>query len=184
MSRSEHDSPAIGFDPFNDRPSRVVRNCLSEMLRQCLERREIFGADADRILARYPQAPYSDYIRDRRARYRAATREALSASASPVSWAVVLWHHGLYFEAHEVLEPHWRQATGGEREGLQGLIQAAGAFVHLEAGREIVAMRMAHKAMSRLESSGAALGDQHHHAVEFLMVQLNNLVASLTRCRK
>ena len=37
----------------------------------------------------------------------------------------------MYFEVHEVLEPHWLTAAGSEREALQGLIQIAVGFQHL-----------------------------------------------------
>ena len=74
-----------GFDPFNDRPSRTVRNTLSEMLRDCLGHRELFSEVRADLLQRYPQPPYADYIRDRVDRYRVATSEALSAGDSPVS---------------------------------------------------------------------------------------------------
>ena len=36
----------------------------------------------------------------------------------------------LYFEVHELLEPAWREADGGEREALQGLIQIAVGYQH------------------------------------------------------
>jgi len=40
----------------------------------------------------------------------------------------------LYFEVHELLEPPWRDAEGGEREALQGLIQVAVGYQHLANG--------------------------------------------------
>jgi hypothetical protein len=45
--------------------------------------------------------------------------------------AATLFEAGLYFETHEVLEPHWMRADGEEREALQGLIQVAVGFQHL-----------------------------------------------------
>jgi hypothetical protein len=53
--------------------------------------------------------------------------QALQATAS-------LFDAGLYFEAHEVLEPHWMAAHGETREALQGLIQVAVAWQHLANG--------------------------------------------------
>lgn len=44
--------------------------------------------------------------------------------------AAQLFDAGLYFEAHEVLEPHWRRASGDAREALQGLIQIAVGHQH------------------------------------------------------
>ncbi len=42
----------------------------------------------------------------------------------------LLFDAGLFFEAHELLEPHWRQASGEAREMLQGLIQIAVGYQH------------------------------------------------------
>ena len=36
-----------------------------------------------------------------------------------------------YYEAHEVLEALWLRTSGGDRDFFKGLIQVAGAFVHL-----------------------------------------------------
>ncbi len=38
---------------------------------------------------------------------------------------------GEYYEAHEVLESLWLRTTGADRDFFKGLIQVAGAFVHL-----------------------------------------------------
>jgi predicted metal-dependent hydrolase len=48
--------------------------------------------------------------------------------------AALLFDAGLYFEVHEVLEPHWQQASGQMREALQGLIQIAVGYQHLANG--------------------------------------------------
>ena len=45
-----------------------------------------------------------------------------------------LFDAGLYYEVHEVLEPCWMRAEGGDREALQGLIQIAVGFQHLANG--------------------------------------------------
>jgi len=45
---------------------------------------------------------------------------------------VLLFNHHLFFEVHEVLEAQWLQETGQEKLFLQGLIQIAVAFYHLE----------------------------------------------------
>jgi len=54
--------------------------------------------------------------------------------AEPLGDAAVLFDAGLYFEVHELLEPHWRAAAGAEREALQGLIQLAVGLQHLANG--------------------------------------------------
>jgi hypothetical protein len=70
-------------------------------------------------------------------------RHALQAAAS-------LFDAGLYFEVHEVLEPHWAAAGGEAREALQGLIQVAVAWQHLANGN-------LGGARSLLEEGGARL---------------------------
>ncbi len=45
---------------------------------------------------------------------------------------VVLFNHRLFFEVHEVLEAQWKQEGGEAKLFLQGLIQVAVAFYHLE----------------------------------------------------
>ena len=169
---------AVGFDPFNDRASRTVRNTLAEMLRDCLGRREVFSGVPAKWRQRYPQPPYADYIRDRVGRYRAATREALSVSDSPVARAAVLWRHGLHFEAHDVLELHWQAASGEAREGLKGLIQAMGVYVLREAGQDKPAVRLAGKAVARLKQFGDAIEEKQHMGIETLVSQLEHLIAS------
>jgi hypothetical protein len=173
-----------GFDPFNDRPSRTVRNTLSEMLRDCLERNEVFGDVPADWLKCYAQSPYCDYIRDRVARYRAATRDIRSLGGSPVNQATILWRHGLAFEAHEILEPHWLGASGDEREGLKGLIQAAGVYVHQEAGHAAAAISLARKAVDRLRRFGEAIGDHQAIGVEKLIGQLERLTETTPPDRK
>jgi len=56
---------------------------------------------------------------------------ALALAAEGARVAVVARDAGLYFEVHEVLEPHWVIASGETREALQGLIQVAVAWQHL-----------------------------------------------------
>ena len=51
--------------------------------------------------------------------------------AQALEAAATLFDAGLYFEVHEVLEPHWAAAQGETREALQGLIQVAVAWQHL-----------------------------------------------------
>jgi hypothetical protein len=48
--------------------------------------------------------------------------------------AAGLANHGLFFEVHELLEPAWFRAAEPARTALQGLIQIAVAFHHLETG--------------------------------------------------
>jgi hypothetical protein len=63
-------------------------------------------------LASAPLAPAAD------------VRAALEAAAR-------LFDAGLFFEVHEVLEPHWVVARDSMRDALQGLIQIAVGWQHL-----------------------------------------------------
>jgi len=42
------------------------------------------------------------------------------------------WNEQRYYEAHDVLEQLWLNAKSPDAEFFKGLIQAAGAFVHLQ----------------------------------------------------
>ena len=74
-------------------------------------------------------------------RARAALRALASAPAhaahiaDALAFAAALFDAGLYFEVHEVLEPHWVRATDAiERDVLQGLIQVAVGYQHFVDG--------------------------------------------------
>ena len=42
------------------------------------------------------------------------------------------WNEGRYYEAHDVLEQLWLKTNSRDANYFKGLIQAAGAFVHLQ----------------------------------------------------
>jgi predicted metal-dependent hydrolase len=42
------------------------------------------------------------------------------------------WNERRYYEAHDVLEQLWLKTDSGDADFFKGLIQAAGAFVHLQ----------------------------------------------------
>src|SRR5215475_3941496 len=42
------------------------------------------------------------------------------------------WNEKRYYEAHDVLEQLWLKTKSGDGDFFKGLIQAAGAFVHLQ----------------------------------------------------
>ena len=42
------------------------------------------------------------------------------------------WNEQRYYEAHDVLEQLWLKANSADADFFKGLIQAAGAFVHLQ----------------------------------------------------
>lgn len=64
--------------------------------------------------------------------------------------AATLFAAGLYFEVHEVLEPHWMRAQGPARETLQGLIQAAVGYQHLANGNLEGARALLHDGAAKL----------------------------------
>lgn len=62
------------------------------------------------------------------------------------------FNQGLYFEAHEVLEEIWLpQRKEADGLFLKGLIQLAGAFVHLQKGRNGPAGALLELARTNLE---------------------------------
>lgn len=64
--------------------------------------------------------------------------------------AALLFHAHLYFEVHELLEPYWLRAEGGDREALQGLIQVAVGFQHLANGNVRGAAALLHDGCGRV----------------------------------
>lgn len=149
--------PASGsekFDPFANRTARDLRNSLSVALAQALAagRPDIYHQLTRRWRACGLSAGCRGYLADRLERYNQAFATCNARpGASPMETALVLWNLGLFFEVHEVVERLWRAAGGGRREALKGLVQAAGVFVHLEAGRLEPATRLAARAAQRLE---------------------------------
>ncbi len=65
----------------------------------------------------------------------------------------------LFFEAHEVLEHRWLPARGSEDDAFyKGLIQLAGAFVHLQKER----LRPAAALFRLADANLARYGPRHH----------------------
>lgn len=100
----------------------------------------------------------------RHAERAAAALRALDAappSADPIEGALAaaaaLWRARLFFEVHEVLEPHWGRASGATREALQGLIQVAVAFHHLAHGNRRGARKLLVDGREKLAATRDAL---------------------------
>lgn len=70
--------------------------------------------------------------------------------------AAALFDEGLFFEVHEILEPWWRDADGGAREALQGLIQIAVGYQHLANGNLAGAGALLHEGTARLDAGALA----------------------------
>lgn len=83
-----------------------------------------------------------------------STREAVARGAS-------LFDAGAWFEAHEVWEDRWRQATDpSERLALQGLIQIAASYHKLIVMRSPQsAVRLATRGLAKLEACPSAFHD-------------------------
>src|SRR5262249_27681220 len=71
--------------------------------------------------------------------------------------AAALANHGLFFEVHELLEPVWFRAPEPERTALQGLIQVAVAFHHLENENRDGARSLLALGVAKLAGAGSAL---------------------------
>lgn len=108
---------------------------------------------------------YAAHAREFCARVRAAwdvlrARPLEPADAplgSVLAVAAALFDAGLFFEVHELLEPHWFRAQGAERERLQGLIQVAVGFQHLTNGNLRGAVLLLHEGGRRLQGALAGL---------------------------
>jgi hypothetical protein len=73
--------------------------------------------------------------------------------AEALDAAGALFDAGLFFEVHELLEPHWFRATGTEREALQGLIQVAVGFQHLANGNHRGGLALLHEGAAKLAAA-------------------------------
>jgi hypothetical protein len=65
--------------------------------------------------------------------------------------AVQLFNDERYWEAHEALEYVWKNATGIEKEILNGIILVAAAFVHDEKDEQDVCISILQRARKKLD---------------------------------
>lgn len=137
-----------GFDPFNNRLSRDLRNSMSEALLASLDGHGTAPIEVAAAAFRHHpdlNADQAAYLEMRLACYHAVLKQALSAN-DPDRTAQLFWDHELFFEFHELLERRWLIADGSEKEILQGLIRAAGTFIHRQSGNIAGAGKMAARA--------------------------------------
>ncbi len=87
--------------------------------------------------------------------------------------SVLLFNHHLFFEVHEVLEPHWMHAQGEIKTFLQGLIQTAVAFYHLGRGNLAGARSLLHEGLIKIAP----------HSPAWLGVELQDFIAGLEKCQ-
>ncbi len=150
------------FDPFADRLARDIRNSLSTAMVAALQHgnRSDFADRCRRWLRRDLPLPHRRYIEQRSLAFEALFEQLRTArSDDPLLLAVRLWNAGLFFEVHEVVEKCWQNASGKRRTALKGLVQAAGSYVHREAGHMRAAQRLAEKAAAHLDAAHGALGE-------------------------
>ncbi len=74
-----------------------------------------------------------------------------------LSRAAALAEAGLFFEVHELLEPAWFQAVPPLRTALQGLIQVAVAFHHLDQDNRAGALALLAEGHAKLAAAPGAL---------------------------
>jgi hypothetical protein len=140
-----------------------VRNHLAEIILTALEKPE---ARRELLALGELDAPPPDWLSSGDLDCRPLVRQrALSAAAALAARpagrldsradlldaAATLFDAHLYFEVHELLEPFWRDAEGGEREALQGLIQVAVGYQHLANGNLAGARALLDEGRRRLD---------------------------------
>lgn len=112
------------------------------------------GIDVKTIIARIesiaPLAGYEEIIERHMEKDKAIAR------------AVQLFNDERYWEAHEVLEYLWKNATGIEKEILNGIILVAAAFVHDEKGEPNVCISILRRARKKLDP---ASGSNDYHGI-------------------
>ncbi len=82
---------------------------------------------------------------------RASGVSSLIAHRSSLVAGVALFNAHQFWHAHEAWEGPWLVATGDEREFLQGLIQVAAAYHHVQRGTFRGGVRLFDAALRRLE---------------------------------
>ena len=141
-------------------PSRV----LTEKLRSILT--PDFDADWPAVRATLMQ--YGAALENWSGQAGGSTRDAV------LHKSVLLFNHHLFFEVHEVLEPQWMQEQGEIKKFLQGLIQIAVAFYHLERGNLAGARSLLHEGLMKIAP----------HSPACLGVELRDFIAGLEECRQ
>lgn len=142
------------FDPFSNRIARDIRNRLSAAFAEAIHHGQpLYRETVRQLCSDHHEPVYRHYLEDRLQRYDRVW-ERLSSRDAPEEGAVfrLLWNQRLFFECHEILEIQWKSAEGEVRKALQGLILAAGVYIHLELGRNAPAETLARRALDRIDS--------------------------------
>ena len=156
----------------------ATRDLLAELLLEALD--DQVAADAIRTrtgtLATQFQSEQAE-VTAKLTRYVAVldewkTEHPSSERETALKKAALVFNHHLFFEVHEVLEIQWRRESGDARRFLQGLIQVAVAFYHLERRNFRGALALLHDGLEKITPYQPA----------FLGVELQEFVARLTAC--
>jgi predicted metal-dependent hydrolase len=158
----------------------ATRDLLVEVLLESFA--ETVPVDAVRARAPTLTAQFSSEqaeVTEKLNRYLVALEEwrtapQLSARETTLRKAALLFNHHLFFEVHEILEAQWRGEHAPSRLFLQGLIQVAVAFYHLERRNFRGAVSLLHDGLEKIMPYQPA----------FLGVELQEFVARLIACRE
>jgi hypothetical protein len=119
------------------------------------------SAGAGRVRLRAAHRSHGRALADRAGRGVLATGRWRDRDAAALTVlldrAAALAGQRLFFEVHELLEPAWFLAAEPVRTALQGLIQIAVAFHHLENRNEAGARSLLAEGVAKLAQAGAAL---------------------------
>ena len=157
-----------------------TRDLLVELLLEAFDERAPAGAVRARLSALVEQFPSEkEEVTDRLHRYVGALEEwraapQCAARGTALGKAALLFNHHLFFEVHEVLEAQWRVEHDPPRLFLQGLIQIAVAFHHLERRNFRGAVSLLHDGLEKIMP----------HRPAFLGVELQEFAARLIACRE
>ncbi len=185
-TRGEGDTPAWSLPiPLRNRLAELIleafepgeaRTTLSALADACVvDESAVDAADADRLVALgWFESAGSGRVRLRpahRAHGLALADRAGRAASVAGRWrdrdadeltvlldrAAALASQGLFFEVHELLEPAWLRAAEPVRTALQGLIQIAVAFHHLENRNPDGARSLLVEGVAKVARAGGAL---------------------------
>jgi len=170
--------PAMPVDRFLSPAPAAEREQALQLLRQNpLLTWDLRGRSGRVTLAPAFAAEGAEVIGKLR-RYGAALAEWLPDETAPpltnaLRKGMLLFNHRLFFEVHEVLEAQWVNESGAERRFLQGLIQIAVAFYHLENHNLRGALSLLHDGVEKIAP----------HQPAFLGIELRDFLAGLEVCR-
>ena len=95
---------------------------------------------------------------------------------SPILEGVSLFNAGQFWEAHEAWEARWLQSDGDEKRFLQGLIQLAAAYHHVQRGTLSGGLRLFASSREKLHKFRDGFLDvEFEHALVTALSQVERL---------